>query len=30
MPKIFIDAGHGEKDPGAVNGVIFEKSIALN
>lgn len=29
MPKIFIDAGHGGKDSGAVNGNIFEKDIAL-
>ena len=30
MAKIFIDAGHGGKDSGAVNGKIFEKDIALN
>lgn len=29
MSKIFIDAGHGGKDPGAPNGNIFEKDIAL-
>ena len=29
MPKIFIDAGHGGRDPGAVNGDIYEKDIAL-
>jgi len=29
MSKIFIDAGHGGKDPGAVNGNVYEKDIAL-
>ena len=29
MKKVFIDAGHGGKDPGAVNGKIYEKDIAL-
>jgi N-acetylmuramoyl-L-alanine amidase len=30
MAKIFIDAGHGGKDSGAVNGNIYEKDIALS
>lgn len=30
MPKICIDAGHGGHDPGAVNGSIYEKNIALS
>ena len=30
MPKICIDAGHGGGDPGAVNGNVYEKNIALS
>ena len=30
MMKILIDAGHGGKDSGAVNGGIYEKDIALD
>ena len=28
--KILIDAGHGGKDSGAVNGAVYEKDIALD
>ena len=30
MAKVFIDAGHGGQDPGAVKGNIYEKDIALS
>ena len=29
MKRIVIDAGHGGEDPGAVNGKLKEKEIAL-
>lgn len=28
--KVFLDAGHGGKDPGAVNGNVYEKTIVLD
>lgn len=30
IPTIVLDPGHGGVDPGAVNGEIYEKTIALN
>lgn len=29
MRKVFLDPGHGGKDPGAVNGALIEKNITL-
>ncbi len=28
--KVCVDAGHGGTDPGAVNGALYEKSVALD
>lgn len=30
MPKVFLSAGHGGSDPGAVSGNLYEKTINLN